>query len=48
MQRFIVPVVIVAALAILAAIVSGAPPAEAQGRPPATTNIQIVNGHNPG
>ena len=26
MQRFIVPVVIVAALAILAAIVSGAPP----------------------
>ena len=48
MQRFIVPVVIVAALAILAAIISGAPPAEAQGRPPATTNIQIVNGHNPG
>ena len=48
MQRFIVPVVIVAALAILAAIGSGAPPAEAQGRPPATTNIQIVNGHNPG
>ena len=48
MQRFIVPVVIVAALAILAAIVSGAPPAEAQGRAPATTNIQIVNGHNPG
>ena len=48
MQRFIVPVVIVAALAILAAIGSGAPPAEAQGRPPGTTNIQIVNGHNPG
>lgn len=48
MQRFIVPVVIVATLAILAAIVSGAPPAEAQGRPPATANIQIVNGHNPG
>ena len=48
MQRFIVPVVIVAALAILAAIISGAPPAEAQSRPPATTNIQIVNGHNPG
>ena len=48
MQRCIVPVVIVAALAILAAIVSGAPPAEAQGRPPATANIQIVNGHNPG
>ena len=48
MQRCIVPVVIVAALAILAAIISGAPPAEAQGRPPATTNIQIVNGHNPG
>ena len=48
MQRFIVPVVIVATLAILAAIVSGAPPAEAQGRPPAATNIQIVNGHNPG
>ena len=48
MQRFIVPVVIVATLAILAAIVSGAPPAEAQGRPPAATDIQIVNGHNPG
>ena len=48
MQRFIVPVVIVAALAILAAIISGAPPAEAQGRPPATANIQVVNGHNPG
>ena len=48
MQRCIVPVVIVAALAILAAIVSGAPPAEAQGRPPGTTDIQIVNGHNPG
>ena len=48
MQRFIVPVVIVAVLAILAGIVSGAPPAEAQGRPPATTNIQIVNGHNHG
>ena len=48
MQRCIVPVVIVVTLAILAAIVSGAPPAEAQGRPPATTNIQIVNGHNPG
>ena len=48
MQRCIVPVVIVAALAILAAIVSGAPPAEAQGRPPGATNIQIVNGHNPG
>ena len=44
MQHFIIPVVVAA---ILAAVVSGAVQAEAQGSAPPTTNIQIVNGHNP-
>ena len=45
MQRFILPVVIAA---ILAAVVSGAVPADAQGSAPPATNIRVLNGYNPG
>ena len=45
MQRFITPVVIAA---ILAAVVSGAMPADAQGSAPPATNIRVLNGYNPG
>ena len=44
MQRFIIPVVIVAVLAILSAIVSGASPTEVQGSSPPAANVQVVNG----
>ena len=48
MRRFIIPVVIVAALAILSAIISGASPTEAQGNSQPAANVQIVNGPTPG
>ena len=48
MQRFIIPVVIVAVLAILSAIVSGASPTEVQGSSPPAANVQVVNGPTPG
>ena len=48
MRRFIIPVVIVAALAILSAIISGASPTEAQGNSPPAANVQVVNGPTPG
>ena len=48
MQRSIIPVVIVAVLAILSAIVSGVSPTEVQGNPPPATNVQVVNGPTPG
>ena len=48
MQRFIIPVVVVAALAMLSAIVSGASPTEVQGNPPLATDVQAVNGPIPG
>ena len=48
MQRFIIPVVIVAVLAILSAIVSGASPTEVQGNSPPAANVQVVDGPTPG
>ena len=48
MQRFIIPVVIVAVLAILSAIVSGVSPTEVQGNSPPAANVQVVNGPTPG
>ena len=39
---------IVAVLAILSAIVSGASATEAQGTPPPAANVQVVNGPTPG
>ena len=42
------PLVALFIAVVLVAVVSGAAPADAQGRAPAATNIQVVNGHNPG